>query len=124
MRFRPFVPIVLALIALLHFYIGARLLPDLPISMAARIGGAVILIVSCVLMPMTLLARSVRQPWSDAMAWAGFLTMSLFSSLLLLTLLRDIVLGFALLSSAYSSIVTGAGMDSGDHATRSACVIQ
>lgn len=110
MRFRPFVLIVLALIALLHFYIGARLLPDLPISMAARIGGAVILIVSCVLMPMTLLARSVRQPWSDAMAWAGFLTMSLFSSLLLLTLLRDIVLGFALLSSAYSSIVTGSAI--------------
>lgn len=110
MRFRPFVLIVLALIALLHFYIGARLLPDLPISMAARIGGAVILIVSCVLMPMTLLARSVRQPWSDAMAWAGFLTMSLFSSLLLLTLLRDIVLGIALLSSAYSSIVTGSAI--------------
>lgn len=106
MRFRPFVLIALALIALLHFYIGARLLPDLPISMAARIGGAAILMVSCVLMPMTLLARSVRQPWSDAMAWAGFLTMSLFSSLLLLTLLRDIVLGIALLSSAYSSIVT------------------
>lgn len=110
MRLRPAVLIVLALIALLHFYIGARLLPDLPIGMAARIGGTVILMLSCVLMPMTLLARSVRQPWSDAMAWAGFLAMSLFSSLLLLTLVRDIVLGIAALCSAYSSIVTGSAV--------------
>lgn len=110
MRFRPSALIVLALIALLHFYIGARLLPDLPISMAARIGGAVILMVSCVLMPLTLLARSVRQPWSDLMAWAGFMTMSLFSSLLLLTLLRDIVLVAATFSSIYPSIVTASAI--------------
>lgn len=110
MRLRPFVLIVLGLIALLHFYIGARLLPDLPVSMAARTGGALVLIVSCVLMPMAMMARSVRQPWSDRLAWAGYLTMSLFSSLLLLTLLRDIVLGFAAFSAAYASIVTGSAI--------------
>ena len=98
MRSRSFVFIVLSLIALLHFYIGSRLLPALPIGTAGRVAGGLLLLLSCVLMPMALMARSIkRQPWSDRLAWAGYLTMSVFSSLFLLTLIRDITLGFAAL---------------------------
>lgn len=98
MRSRSFVFIVLSLIALLHFYIGSRLLPALPIGTAGRVAGGLLLLLSCVLMPMALMARSIkRQPWSDRLAWAGYLTMSVFSSLFLLTLIRDLMLVFAAL---------------------------
>ena len=98
MRSRSFVFIVLSLIALLHFYIGSRLLPALPIGTAGRVAGGLLLLLSCVLMPMALMARSIeRQPWSDRLAWAGYLTMSVFSSLFLLTLIRDITLALAAL---------------------------
>jgi predicted MPP superfamily phosphohydrolase len=89
---------VLGLLALLHLYIGTRLLPALPIGGLGRTAGALLLVLSCILMPMALMARSIRrQPWSDRLAWAGYLTMSVFSSLLLLTLIRDLVLGLSAL---------------------------
>lgn len=98
MRSRSFVFIVLSSVALLHFYIGSRLLPALPIGTAGRVAGGLLLMLSCVLMPMALMARSIkRQPWSDRLAWAGYLTMSVFSSLFLLTLIRDITLVLAAL---------------------------
>ena len=76
--------------SLLHLYVGWRVAPALP-------GGAgwfvALLIASALLMPMGLIARRVRtQPWSDRLAWAGSLAMGLFSSLFVLTLLRDALL--------------------------------
>jgi predicted MPP superfamily phosphohydrolase len=58
---------------------------------------------SALLMPMTLLARRVRsQPLADRLAWAGSLAMGLFSSLFVLTLLRDAaLLAFALAGLAW-----------------------
>jgi len=98
---------ILSLLVLLHVYIGTRLLPALPIGMPGRVLGIVLLVISCVLMPMALMARSVRrQPWSDRLAWTGYLTMSVFSSLLLLTLIRDIVLGVAALFLAADARVS------------------
>ncbi|HKX39829.1 MAG TPA: metallophosphoesterase [Burkholderiaceae bacterium] len=83
-------PFVL-LSALLHFYVGWRIVPAL--VPAAGIAFSVLLIASALLMPMTLLARRVqRQPLADRLAWAGSLAMGLFSSLFVLTLLRDVVL--------------------------------
>jgi predicted MPP superfamily phosphohydrolase len=83
----------LALLALLHLYIGLRLLPPLPIGAAGNAIGWLALAASCLAMPLAVFARAARdQDWSDRLAWIGLTTMGLFSSLLVFTLLRDIVL--------------------------------
>ena len=83
----------IALLALFHVYIGLRLLPPLPIGAAGYTLGALALLTSCLLMPLALVARAARdRKWSDLLAWIGLTTMGLFSSLLVFTLLRDIVL--------------------------------
>jgi predicted MPP superfamily phosphohydrolase len=80
--------------ALLHAYIGFRLLPDLPVGKDAMLGGIVVLVLSSFLIPAPLLARSYvkRQAWSDLLAWLGYLFMGLFSSVFVLTVLRDVML--------------------------------
>lgn len=98
MRPSRFILIASSLLVLLHAYIGLRLLPDLPIGTAGRVAGGLALLLSCLLMPLGLMVRSIeRQPLADRLAWAGLLMMGGFSSLLVLTLLRDIVLGIAAL---------------------------
>ncbi len=90
---RSVIIVISSLLALLHAYIGWRILPDLPLSPFFRVLGACWLVASFVLLPAGLLARAIRrQQLSDRVAWAGFLTMGLFSSLLIFTLLRDVVL--------------------------------
>ena len=77
---------------LLHAYVGWRIAPMLGESFGVAFGLAFALLMlgSALLMPMTLLARSVRsQPLADRLAWAGALAMGLFSSLFVLTVLRD-----------------------------------
>lgn len=83
----------LALLALLHFYIGSRLLPPLPIDAVGETVGWLALLASFLLMPLAVFARGARDPkWSDRLAWIGLTTMGLFSSLVVFTLLRDIAL--------------------------------
>jgi hypothetical protein len=83
----------IALLALLHVYIGLRLLPPLPVGAAGYTSGALALLASCLLMPLALVARAARnQERSDLLAWIGLTTMGLFSSLLVFTVLRDVVL--------------------------------
>src|SRR6266480_2996139 len=80
-------------VLLLHLYIGLRLLPDMPFGTlgVAALGGW--LIVSTSLTPLGLLARRIkRQPLSHRLAWAGLLAIGSLSSLLVLTLIRDVVL--------------------------------
>ena len=78
--------------ALLHAYIGWRIVPALAEPWAAT-AFATLLVVSAALMPFGLWARRIRsQPLSDRLAWAGLLSMGLFSSLLVLTLARDVLL--------------------------------
>jgi uncharacterized protein len=99
------------ILGLLHVYIGARLLPDLAASSGMRIGGALLLLVSCVLMLGGLMARSMRsRPWADRLAAVGLLAMSLFSSLFVFTLLRDLVLLVAIvaLPASYVHRLVGA----------------
>jgi len=89
-------PFVL-LSALLHLYVGWRIVPALaPAGAPVGVAGAAfaaVLAASALLLPMTLLARRVRrQPLADRLTWAGSLAMGLFSSLFVLTLLRDVVL--------------------------------
>jgi predicted MPP superfamily phosphohydrolase len=81
-----------ALSLALHFYIGARIVPDLP-GAAAAAGMASLLLASALCVPLGLAARRfARPPLADKLAWIGLLCLGLFSSLLVLTLLRDVAL--------------------------------
>src|SRR5450631_1218803 len=80
-------------IALLHGYVAWRLLPDLPFGMPAVVALGVWLAASAMLMPAGFAARRMhRQPLADILAWAGLLLMGAFSSLFVLTFLRDVAL--------------------------------
>ena len=82
------------LLALLHLYIGWRIAPQLPGSVAS-VGFAVLLILSSALIPAAFLGRRARdRRAADRWTWAGMLTLGLFSMLLTLTALRDLVLLF------------------------------
>ncbi|MEN3952603.1 metallophosphoesterase [Iodidimonas sp. SYSU 1G8] len=93
MRLPGFFYIALGLTALLHAYIGARLLPDLSLGTPGVLLGAAALLASVVLLPFAVLGRYIRhQPLGDRLTWAGSLAMGVFSWLLLFTLLRDVLL--------------------------------
>jgi len=82
---------LLALCFGLHLYIGLRIVPLLPAAPGWSF--AALLTLSACLMPLGLLARRLaRPPASDRLAWMGLLALGLFSSLFVLTLLRDAVL--------------------------------
>jgi predicted MPP superfamily phosphohydrolase len=84
---------LLSFVLLLHLYIGLRLLPDMPFGTLGVAVMSVWLVVSASLIPLGLRARQIkRQPLSDRLAWAGLLAIGLLSSLLVLTLIRDVVL--------------------------------
>ena len=77
------------ILALLHAFIGWRLAPELALPWGWVLG--VGLVVSTLLMPLGLMgSRVARQPWADRLSWAGLLLMGLFSSLFVLTALRDV----------------------------------
>jgi predicted MPP superfamily phosphohydrolase len=90
---RILVLVVFSILGLLHAYIGWRILPYLPLPEIYKVLGAVWLVLSFALVPLGLLSRTIKQqPLSDMLAWVGMLTMGFFSSLLLLTIFRDVVL--------------------------------
>ncbi|HYD82066.1 MAG TPA: metallophosphoesterase [Paucimonas sp.] len=100
---RSTVVIVTFLIGLLHAYIGWRVLPDLPVQAPWRWLGAAWLAASVILIPLGLLSRAVRRRrLGDLLAWVGLIATGLFSSLLVLTLLRDAALVLASLSGLHS----------------------
>jgi uncharacterized protein len=83
----------LFILVLLHVYIGARLLPSMHPGLFGMVAGVALLVLSCVLVPVGLLApRLGRRRWSEQMTWMALLAMGYFSSLLVLTVLRDILL--------------------------------
>jgi hypothetical protein len=87
-------PIVI-LLALLHAYIGVRLL--LPFGLAAQAMGGVVLALSFWLMPKGFHAREGASAWAALAPW---LAMGFFSWLLVLTLGREVLLGIAALTMA------------------------
>ena len=78
----------------LHAYIGWRLLPALPLDTPGTTIGVLLLGLSALLIPLGLLARflNVQQVLADRISWAGSMAMGLFSSVFVLTLIRDAVL--------------------------------
>jgi len=96
---------LISFVLLLHLYVGLRLLPDMPFGTLGVAALGVWLIVSTSLTPLGLLARRIkRQPLSDRLAWAGLLAIGSLSSLLVLTLIRDVVL---LVGHAVSGLFEG-----------------
>jgi hypothetical protein len=81
------------LIFLLPVYIGWRLLPALSIGPLGVCASIAFLITCCVVIPIAVRSRSIRNArLAGLLAWIGVLSMGAFSSLLILTLLRDLVL--------------------------------
>lgn len=86
---RKAVAFVICLLAVLHGLIGWLVLPALPVSSWLQWLGAAWLLLSFLLIPVGLLTSMMqRQPVSDRLVWAGMLAMGMFSSLLMMTLLR------------------------------------
>ncbi|MRD46683.1 metallophosphoesterase [Caenimonas koreensis] len=105
----PFAFIVL-IVAALHYYIGARIVPQLN-GIGWQIGLAALLATSAVVMPLGfMMRRAGSERLRNALSWAGMLAMGLFSSLFIFTALRDLMLlGAAIFLSA-----TGSGLFSID----------
>lgn len=88
-----FLLISTTLVGLLHYYIGARLINALDWPTWIAWTGWALLLLSTLLQPVALLARSLQQPSvRDAVSWVSMTVMGLFSSLLVFTVLRDLVL--------------------------------
>ncbi|HZT01974.1 MAG TPA: metallophosphoesterase [Steroidobacteraceae bacterium] len=99
-RRRPsrFIRNIVTLIAILHVYVGIRLLPALPIGLLGRVLGALALCVSFTLIIAGARARLMQNSGFAAnVAWLGSLNGGFFSSLAVLTVTRDLFLGPAVL---------------------------
>ncbi|MGF6774416.1 putative MPP superfamily phosphohydrolase [Paraburkholderia sp. GAS199] len=93
MRRSSFLVRIILIGILLHIYVGFRLIPDLPISATGRWLCALWLMLSVLVIPLGMIARTIkRQPLGDRLAWVGLLAMGFFSSLLVLTFARDLAL--------------------------------
>ena len=96
---------LIAIVVLVHLYIGWRLLPDLPFGTGAAVAVIFLLVLSASAMPFGEFARrNKHSPMSDYLAGAGFLAMGFFSSLFVLTVLRELIL---LAAAAASLWLTG-----------------
>lgn len=82
---------MLAILGLLHVYIGLRLLPALDIGVPGQVLGALLLVASWALIPTGLGMRS-RRGGAGRLQWSALIAMGLFSSLFVFTLLRDVSL--------------------------------
>ena len=86
---------------LLHAYVGVRLLPDLALGVAGTGLGALVLAASAWLIPFGFRARRAgAAPEGDRMMWIGLVAMGAFSTLVVLTFMRDAGL---LLVSAFAA---------------------
>jgi uncharacterized protein len=80
-----------ALLLLLHAYIGFRLLPDLPFGAVGVAPGIAVLAASAWLIPFGFhRQRAIAAGHSMRLMWAGLIAIGAFSTLLVLTLVRDV----------------------------------
>ena len=83
------------ILVLLHAYVGIRLVPDLPLPAAVAAGLA--LVASAYLIPIGFRARRSAAPrHGNRLMWAGLIALGAFSTLLVLTFVRDLALLAAL----------------------------
>jgi predicted MPP superfamily phosphohydrolase len=76
-----------------HAYVGWRLLPDMPFGVLPAAATVLWLAASSVAIPLGLYARRAKRgAFADGLVWASLLAVGSFSSLFVLTLLRDLVL--------------------------------
>lgn len=88
-----FIVIATSVLGLLHAYIGVRLFPALNLSTVALFAGWSLLVFSSLLQPLSLILREGISPaWHDRISWIAMLAMGFFSSLLVFTFLRDVLL--------------------------------
>ena len=89
---RAFLTVAL-LLALLHLYIGWRLIPPMRLATGGAVIGMALLAASILLVATGLFASNLKRfRWAEQLTWAGLLAMGFFSSLLVLTVLRDVAL--------------------------------
>ncbi|MES2977773.1 MAG: metallophosphoesterase [Pseudomonadota bacterium] len=94
-------PLLIIVSALLHVYIGARVLAELAPYPWAAFLFILVLGASAAFMPLGMLARRIsRPPLADVLTWVGLLFMGLFSSLFVITVLRDALLAVLWLGNA------------------------
>jgi len=91
-RVRRFARKIFMILLPLHAYVGWRLLPDLPFGPGGQIVGAMILATSALLIPFGTLAHAYfhRASTIDRMVWLGGITTGWLSTVLVLTILRDL----------------------------------
>ena len=90
---RSFFVRFIAIGVLFHLDVGIRIIPDAFTSPVARTIAALVLASFVVLIPVGMFSRRFDEGWAATLAgWAGSLVMGFFSSLLLLTFLREFVL--------------------------------
>jgi uncharacterized protein len=74
-------------------YVAWRLLSAMSLGSMVIIAGILLLVAFCLFIPFSMRARTMRdRKLADRVSWVGFTAMGFFSSLLVLTLLRDVVL--------------------------------
>lgn len=85
---------VLLISIFLHTLVGWRVAPELFASyVPLGVAFASVLVLSALLVPMGVLARRItKPPVSEVLTWMGLLCMGLFSTLFVLTLLRELLL--------------------------------
>ncbi len=105
-RFLRFLLVVVPVLLGLHAYIGWSLLPSLEMGSLGVNLGISLLVLSTLFMPMGMFARFIFQKpaLSDPVTWVGVIFMGLFSSLLVLTFLRNILLIFLEGTSAQRNV--------------------
>ena len=94
---------------LLHAYVAWRLLPEMPVDALPIAATALWLIGSAIVIPVGVLARLKRRPVSELLTWAALLAIGSFSSLFVLTVVRDV--GLLAGSALSGSIVAAASLD-------------
>ena len=81
-------------------YIGWRLLSAFALPPWGIALGVAVLIAACVVVPMSVRTRAIRdRNLADRLSWVGLTAMGFFSSLFVLTILRDVLLLVVRLSS-------------------------
>lgn len=80
------------IVFLAHVYVGLRLVPAMPDDQVRWALLGALVLVYLVMMSGFMAREAVGKPLGDAISWAGFIMLGLFSWLFVLTVLRDLLL--------------------------------